>query len=90
MLFAYLLIVEKQYKDVNKAGNYNIGPDNKMILKTEDLVETFCKVWGEEVDYLIKNDKGPHESNYLILNSDKIRKNLNWKSQYEINKAIQK
>ena len=90
VLFAYLLIVKEQYNDINKADNYNIGPSDVSVIETEDLVNMFCKEWGENASYLIQSDNGPYESNYLILNSNKIKEKLNWKSKCEIKETLQK
>lgn len=88
-LFAYLLIIQKQYEDIKFQGNYNIGPEDTEIIDTQTLVQYFCNVWGNNLSYIIKNDNGPYESKYLKLDCRKIKKMFKWKSVYNMNKCIE-
>ncbi len=45
-LFAYLLIAEKQYKDPQYAGCYNVGPDGCDCVTTGGLVDLFSEIWN--------------------------------------------
>lgn len=89
-LFAYLLIIQKQYEDINFEGNYNVGPNKEDIINTEKLVNIFCEKWGENLKYCVQNDNGPHESSYLQLDCSKIKNVLNWKPVWNIEKAVEK
>lgn len=88
-LSVYLLILEKQYYDSKFSGNYNVGPNDSDIITTEELVKMFCNEW-KNAKYIIGNSIGPHESNYLKLNSNKLRETLNWEPVWNINKTIEK
>ena len=88
-LFAYLLIIQKQYENINYQGNYNIGPEDEDIVNTEMLVKIFCDNWGQDAKYIIQNDNGPHESKFLKLDCNKMKNTFNWKSKYNINKTVQ-
>ena len=88
-LNAYLLIIQKQYKDIELADNYNVGPDEKDIIKNKELVKIFCEKWGN-VDWGIAYSNGPHESNFLQLNCNRIRNRLNWIPTWNIDEAITK
>lgn len=89
-LFAYLLILQKQYEDINKAGCYNVGPDEDDIITVEKITKLFCDAWGEDAGWEVKPDGGPHEAGLLMLNCDKIKKELGWKPKYDIRQAIEK
>lgn len=88
-LFAYLLIIEKQYKDEKYVGNYNVGPNEEDIIRTEELVKMFCKRW-ENIKYINQTDNGPFESNFLKLDCEKIKKTFDWKPNWNVEKAIEK
>lgn len=64
---AYLNLGLKQEEDFSLRGYYNIGPDEKDILRTEDLVKFFCQYWGDGADYEVHPDNGPHEAKFLML-----------------------
>lgn len=89
-LFAYLMVAERQYDELAKAGWYNVGPDDCDCVKTGDLVTMFCDAWGEGATWENKWDGGPHESNFLRLDSSKIKTVFGWKPIWNINEAINK
>ena len=88
-LSAYLLILEKQFNNIIYSGNYNIGPDKENIITNKELVNIFCEKWGN-VSWYTELIDGPYESNYLKLNCDKIKNELNWSPIWSIDEAIEK
>lgn len=89
-LFAYLMIAAKQYDDKKYAGFYNVGPDDKDCILTGNLVNLFCKKWGENLTWETHHDGGPHEANYLKLDCSLLKTTFNWKPKWGIDEAIQK
>jgi len=93
-LFAYLLIIKKQYENSEFADYYNVGPDEINCISTEKLVDIFCKKWknvtNKEINWIDKHDGGPHEANLLKLDCSKIKTKLNWKPTWNVEKAIEK
>ncbi|MBQ4283432.1 MAG: CDP-glucose 4,6-dehydratase [Lachnospira sp.] len=89
-LAAYLMIVEKQYKDRGYAGFYNVGPDESDCVTTGDLVDTFCAKWGEDTAWINKSDGGPHEANFLKLDCSKLKGVFGWRPRWSFDKAIEK
>lgn len=89
-LFAYLMIVQKQYENASYAGYYNVGPDECDCVTTGEITDLFCKYWGEGLTWENKSVDGPHEANFLKLDCSKIKKKLNWKPTWHIDKAIEK
>lgn len=87
-LLAYLLIAEKQYNDVQLADSYNIGPDEKDCITTLELVNIFCKSWGEPLSITYPSNKLLHEANFLRLDSSKLKSKLNWRPHSDINSAV--
>lgn len=89
-LFAYLLICQKQAENPEKAGYYNVGPDEADCITTGNLVDFFCKQWGEDVHWVNRHDSGPHEANFLKLDCSKIKTELGWRPRWGVETAIKK
>ena len=96
-LFAYLMIAQKQYENINYANCYNVGPDDNNCVTTGELVSTFCECWNEKVEgeqfilkWVNRSETGPHEANFLRLNCDKIKNTFLWKPKWSIEQSLQK
>lgn len=89
-LFVYLMVAMEQYKNINQAGCYNVGPDKANCLTTGQLVTLFCDKWQDELNWINKSDGGPHEANFLFLNSEKLANTFEWKPKWNIEKAVEK
>lgn len=89
-LCTYLMIVQKQYEDINYAGCYNVGPDDCDCLTTGELVDIFCQKWGENIIWENKFMGGPHEANFLKLDCSKLKRVFGWKPRWNVEIAIEK
>jgi len=89
-LAVYLMIAKVQYEDKSYAGFYNVGPDESDCVTTGTLVDLFCEKWGEDIKWENKSDGGPHEANFLKLDCSKVKKTFGWKSNWNVEKAIEK
>ncbi|MEG1836462.1 MAG: CDP-glucose 4,6-dehydratase [Synergistaceae bacterium] len=89
-LYAYLLIAMKQYEDTAFSGSYNVGPEECDCVRTGELVDIFCKAWGDGVSWKAVPATGPHEANFLKLDCSKIKKVLGWMPKWRIDTAIKK
>lgn len=89
-LFAYLLIAQKQYEDINYAGYYNVGPDECDCVTTGQLVDIFCKAWGNEQIWKNVAVDNPHEANFLKLDCSKLKATFSWKPHWHIDTAVEK
>ena len=89
-LYIYLEICEKQYKDRNYEGYYNVGPDDFDCINTGDLVTMFCNKWGNGIKWINKHDGGPHEAEFLKLNNQKIKDTFDWKPRWHIDECMDK
>lgn len=89
-LFAYLTIAKAQYEDKAKAGWYNIGPDECDCMPTGELVDLFCRTWGEGANWMDYSEPGaPHEANFLKLDCSKIKAVFGWQPTWHIQKCIE-
>ena len=90
-LAAYLMIAKKQYEDKNYQGYYNVGPDDCDCITTGELVELFCKLWGEDASWQTQADKNaPYEANFLKLDCSKVKSIFGWKPRWHIEECMGK
>lgn len=87
-LCAYLLIAQAQYEDMNLADWYNVGPNECDCVTTGQLVDIFCRLWGEGMSWENVSVEGPHEANFLKLDCAKIKSRLGWKPRWYIEDAL--
>lgn len=89
-LLAYLMIAKRQYEKKDVAGWYNVGPDEKDCVTTDQLVNLFKQAWGEGFSW--KNSEefdAPHEANFLKLDCSKLRANFGWRPRWRIQEAVE-
>lgn len=90
-LAVYLMIASKQYEDINYAGYYNVGPDDCDCVTTGDLVDLFCKYWGEDAKWENQaEENAPHEANFLKLDCSKVKAAFGWMPRWHIEECIKK
>lgn len=88
---AYLMLAAMQYENPAYAGNYNVGPDDCDCVTTGELVQLFCKLWGNEALWKdISEADAPHEANFLKLDCSKIKSVLKWIPRWHIVDAVEK
>lgn len=87
-LFAYLLIIKKQFENKDLAGNYNIGPEPEDYITTAELVNLFYSYF-DNAKWTTEKNKGPYEACFLMLDTTKIKEVLGWKPLISINKAVE-
>lgn len=88
-LAVYLEIVEKQYKDIRYADYYNVGPDDCDCVTTGELVDLFCKYWGEDAKWENQREKNAlHEANFLKLDCSKIKKVFGWSPRWHMDECM--
>ena len=89
-LSVYLEICARAGEDRSLAGWYNVGPDEKDCITTGKLAELFCRYWGEGLCAEFgKVSSGPHEANFLKLDSSKIKETFSWKPRWEASRAVE-
>ena len=93
-LYAYLMIVQKQYEDKKYAGYYNVGSNESDCITTGKLIDIFCSKWeaatGYKQKWVNKYDGGPHEANFLKLDCSKLKSVFGWKPRWNVETTIEK
>ena len=88
-LMVYLELAMRQYRDPALQGYYNVGPDECDCICTGQLVDLFCKSWGQGAGWEAKVESGaPHEANYLKLDCSKLKTTFGWKPKWHIENCI--
>lgn len=87
-LFAYLMILEKQYTNLELAGSYNVGPSDNDCVSTGRLANLFCEAWGEGLSWKAGKAEPFHEASFLKLDCSKIHNQLDWTPNWNIKEAI--
>ncbi len=87
-LHAYLTIVAAQASDASLAGAYNVGPRREDCVTTGELASIFCECWGDGQEWYAEAGDGPHESNFLRLDSSLIVERFGFGPRWNIREAV--
>jgi len=87
-LSGYLMLGWKLLKGKNEfSGGWNFGPTNENNVTVLELVLESKRNW-EKIRYDFDKKENFHESNYLMLDSTKANKLLNWKPVWNFEKTV--
>ena len=90
-LAAYLMIARAQYDDAGYAGCYNVGPDDCDCMPTGDLVELFCRTWGDGARWENQAEPdAPHEANFLKLDCSKLKATFGWRPRWHMEECMRR
>lgn len=88
-LTVYLMIASRQCEDHKLQGYYNVGPDDCDCVTTGELVDLFCKCWGDNAKWENNaEENAPHEASFLKLDCSKVKATFNWKPRWHIEKCM--
>ena len=89
-VMVYLMIAQLQYQDPSYSGWYNVGPDDCDCVTTGQLVELFCKCWGDDARWSVTSEmNAPHEANFLKLDCSKLKAKFDWKPRWHIDRTVE-
>ena len=90
-LAVYLMIAQAQARDGSFAGSYNVGPDDCDCVTTGELVDLFCRTWGEGVRWENRAEAAaPHEATLLRLDCSKLRSVFGWRPRWHIGECMRR
>jgi len=90
-LYGYLLLLMKLYKKQKLNGiSFNFGPNKSNNKSVNDVINLINKDFNNSVKVIQKksSSKSYYESEILMLNSEKSKKILKWKSKYNLTQSI--
>ena len=67
-----------------------MGPDDRDCVTTGELVDLFCRAWGDGQSWENHFAGGPHEANFLKLDCSRIKKVFGWKPVWDVKTAVEK
>lgn len=90
-LYGYLLLLMKLYKkQIISGSSFNFGPNKSSNKSVSEVINLINKNFDNSVKIIKKknNLRKYKESKVLMLNSDKSKKMLRWKSEYNLEQSI--
>ena len=86
-LKGYLILAKKQYETPHKfSGAWNFGSNPNSIVSVKKITESIVQFWGSGK---IKSKKNKFsEQKFLQITSEKSKKYLKWKPNFNIKKAV--
>jgi CDP-glucose 4,6-dehydratase len=87
-LYVYLMIAARQFEDSSLAGWYNVGPDDCDCVTTGELVNLFCRIWGDAYWENRTQADAPHEATFLKLDCSRLKSTFSWSPVWSIEEAI--
>jgi CDP-glucose 4,6-dehydratase len=88
-LGGYIALVEALLSGKAKSGAFNFGPAPEAPLQVGDVARIAAYVWGEPAEWVGDQRTQPHESKYLVLDSEKSKSVLGWSEKLSPQDAIQ-
>jgi|TARA_B100001059_G_C17838713_1_gene590253 CDP-glucose 4,6-dehydratase len=89
-LYGYILLLMKLYKkQIPSGSNFNFGPNKSSNKSVEEVVDLINKNFDNSVKKIMNNNSNSYqESKVLMLNSDKAKQQLNWKTRYNLQQSL--
>ncbi len=89
-LNGYLTLAEQLCNDRAAASEgWNFGPKPTDVQPVQWVVEKLIDFWGEGARWLLDENQGEHEANYLSLDCAKARARLGWQPVWDLAKALE-
>ena len=88
-LAGYVSLTEGLLSGSARSGAYNFGPEYESPLRVQDVAKIAAAVWGKDANWILEQASQPHESQFLILDSNKSQTVLGWKEKLTAKQAIE-
>ena len=89
-LSGYLMLAERLFEDgLPFAEGWNFGPRDEDARPVAWIVERLTKLWGEGARWSLDQTAHPHEAHYLKLDCSKARRQLGWRPQWNVERALE-
>lgn len=83
-----MLSIELYNGNRSFSGAWNFAPEGTNLIKVQELVRKSIERF-KKGSYSVRKDRTKHETKILKLDSAKARRNLNWKSIFDIDEALE-
>ena len=89
-LHGYLTLAHKLWESPNAAGAYNFGPHAQEATTVRQVIEEALRVFGRG-DVIYEECKtGPHEADWLALETAKVRETLSLRPQWPLVETVRR
>jgi CDP-glucose 4,6-dehydratase len=89
-LSGYLILAEKLYINSSFAGAFNFGPKNHEATTVQKVIELAKKAYGRGNILWVDSIEGPHEANFLSLDTSKSHEILGVTPRWDLEEAIER
>lgn len=91
-LFGYLMLAAKMSNDYypNLCSAWNFGPFSNSESPVSNLMDMFCKEWGDGSWNQLSLHEEPHEASVLRLSIDKAVHELNWSPRWDLCETVKR
>ncbi|HEY3445916.1 MAG TPA: CDP-glucose 4,6-dehydratase [Myxococcales bacterium] len=89
-LSGYLLLAARMLAEPSQrwCSGWNLGPRLGDELPVSELVDRFCKAWGDGAWEDVSDPHQPHEAGILRLSIEKARVELGWEPRWSVGEAV--
>jgi CDP-glucose 4,6-dehydratase len=85
----YLTLTAKILENPDKiSGAWNFGPNTENVRSVKELAELASEIWGSGSVSVEKDQSELHESNLLMLSSDKVKSQLAWHPLWNFERCV--
>ena len=88
-LAGYISLAEALLSGNARSGAYNFGPAPESPIQVAEVASIAASVWGEHAKWAPQELLQPHESSFLLLDSEKSKSILGWSEKLTSKDAIQ-
>ncbi len=89
-LSGYLTLTARIFENPDKiTGPWNFGPNTENVRPVKELAEFASKIWGSGSVNVQPDHFAPHESNLLMLSSDKAKSLLAWSPLWGFERCVE-
>lgn len=88
-LSGYLLLARRLYAEQRLEGAWNFGPERAEALPVRQLVARIASLWPGGVRVVEAGGEGPPESELLLLDSARARRELGWRPPLSLAEGLQ-
>lgn len=87
-LYGYILLAEKLWENEQFSGAWNFGQTVNQGITVGELAARLIREWGDLPQFAYDNGEQPHETQTLLLNSDKAVRLLGWSSRLSFDETL--
>lgn len=89
-LHGYLLLAEALAgrEGAKYSASFNFGPSDDDAREVGWIATHLAKAWGEEAQWVLDEDLGVHEAQYLKLDASRARRELSWSPRLALPEAL--